>query len=69
METLIHIRLTVALATGENSVQFRSHVKRITKAMNYVNRSGVTTLNVRGTTLLLPAARGKATVQTRQGYV
>jgi hypothetical protein len=46
----------------------KGHVERTTKAINYAKRSGVTTVDVRGTTLL-PTARGEVKVQSKQGQV
>ena len=40
---------------------------RITKAINYVHRNGSTTIDFQGTPLM-PAARGEAKVESKQGY-
>jgi len=51
---------------SDNSVHGTTgHVERITKAVNYANRSGVATLHFQGTPLL-PGAHGEATVRSRQ---
>src|SRR5215471_11062299 len=42
-------------------------VGRTTKAINYLNRSGSTTIGFRGTTLE-PSARGEAQVESKRGY-
>src|SRR5262245_24963485 len=47
----------------------RVHViERTTKAVNYRHRSGSTPIDFRGTPLL-PAARGEAKVESKQGYI
>jgi hypothetical protein len=47
----------------------RIHViERTTKAINYRHRSGWTPIEFRGTPLL-PSARGKAMVESKQGYI
>ena len=43
-------------------------VGRTTKAINYRHRSGATKIDFRGTPLL-PAARGEAKVESKQGYI
>jgi outer membrane protein OmpA-like peptidoglycan-associated protein len=43
-------------------------VERTTKAINYRHRSGSTTVNFKGTTLL-PKSRGEAKVESKQGYI
>src|SRR6267142_2167836 len=43
-------------------------VERTTTAINYQHRSGSTTIDFRGTPLL-PAARGEAKVESKQGYI
>jgi outer membrane protein OmpA-like peptidoglycan-associated protein len=43
-------------------------VDRTTKAINYQHRSGSTTIDFRGTPLM-PAARGEAKVESKQGYM
>ena len=43
-------------------------VERTTKAINYRPRSGSTTVDFRGTALM-PAARGEAKVESKQGYI
>src|SRR5262247_873671 len=43
-------------------------VERTTKAINYRHRSGSTTVDFRGTPLL-PAAKGEARVESKQGYI
>ena len=45
-----------------------SVVARTTKAINYNHRSGSTKIDFRGT-LLMPEARGEATVESRQGVI
>ena len=41
---------------------------RTAKAINYQHRSGATKIDFRGTDLL-PAARGEAKVESKQGYI
>jgi outer membrane protein OmpA-like peptidoglycan-associated protein len=43
-------------------------VERNTKAINYQHRSGSTTIDFKGTPLM-PAARGEAKVESKQGYM
>src|SRR5262249_20972842 len=43
-------------------------VERTTQAINYRHRSGATKIDFRGTPLL-PAARGEAKVESKQGYI
>lgn len=43
-------------------------VERTTKAINYQHRNGATKIDFRGTPLL-PAARGEAKVESKQGYI
>ena len=43
-------------------------VDRTTKAINYQHRNGSTTIDFRGTPLM-PAARGEAKVESKQGYI
>ncbi len=43
-------------------------VERSTKAVNYSHRNGSTPLDFQGT-LLMPAARGEAKVESKQGYI
>ena len=43
-------------------------VERTTKAINYRHRSGATMVDFRGTPLL-PAAKGEARVESKQGYI
>src|SRR4029434_3971644 len=43
-------------------------VARTTKAVNYQHRNGSTTIDFRGTPLM-PAARGEAKVESKQGYM
>jgi outer membrane protein OmpA-like peptidoglycan-associated protein len=43
-------------------------VDRTTKAVNYQHRNGSTTIDFRGTPLM-PAARGEAKVESKQGYM
>jgi hypothetical protein len=43
-------------------------VDRTTKAINYQHRNGSTTIDFRGTPLM-PAARGEAKVESKQGYM
>jgi hypothetical protein len=54
---------------GDNSIdRIKGHVERITEAVNYAKRSGVTSVDFRGTALL-PTAHGEARVQNKQGRV
>jgi outer membrane protein OmpA-like peptidoglycan-associated protein len=43
-------------------------VERTTKAINYRHRGGSTTVDFKGTSLM-PAARGEAKVESKQGYI
>src|SRR5213594_2962913 len=43
-------------------------VERTTKAINYRHRGGATAVDFRGTPLL-PNAKGKAEVESKQGYI
>src|SRR5258705_7506947 len=43
-------------------------VDRTTKAINYQHRNGATKIDFRGTPLM-PAARGEAKVESKQGYI
>src|SRR5204862_6069642 len=43
-------------------------VDRTTKAINYQHRNGATKIDFRGTPLM-PAARGEAKVESKQGYM
>src|SRR5689334_24565938 len=43
-------------------------VERTTQAINYRHRSGATKIDFRGTPLM-PAARGEAKVESKQGYI
>lgn len=43
-------------------------VSKTTKAINYRHRSGSTTIDFKGTTLM-PKARGEAKVESKQGYI
>src|SRR4029078_688942 len=43
-------------------------VGRTTKAINYQHRNGATKIDFRGTPLL-PASRGEAKVESKQGYI
>jgi len=54
--------------TGSVPVYRVTVVARTTKAINYNHRSGSTMIGFRGTALM-PAARGKARVESRQGVI
>ena len=61
--------LQKAVASEESVPIYRvTVVARTTKAINYNHRSGSTVIGFRGTTLM-PAARGKATVESKQGVI
>ena len=73
--------ITLQGQQGSNSTQLEAHssvnsalhdvtghVERTTKAINYAKRSDITTVAIRGTTLL-PAARGEAKIQSKQDHV
>jgi hypothetical protein len=56
-------------STGDSSVHTSSgHVERITKAVNYAKRAGVTSVAFQGTALLANA-RGEASVQKKQNRI
>ena len=57
------------VSSGGNSVDsIRGHVERITEAVNYAKRPGVTNVDFRGTALS-PTAHGEARVQNKQGHL
>jgi len=70
--------LIAAMPAGATQVQQRGKqpiytitinvVDRTTKAINYQHRGGATKIDFRGTPLL-PAARGEAKVESKQGYI
>jgi len=77
--TLVIASLLFAFASaGATQVQQRGKqpiytisinvVERTTKAVNYQHRNGSTTIDFRGTPLM-PAARGEAKVESKQGYI
>jgi outer membrane protein OmpA-like peptidoglycan-associated protein len=58
-----------AVAEGASTPIYRvTVVARTTKAINYNHRSGSTTIDFRGTALM-PAARGQAQVESKQGVL
>ena len=56
------------MANGAMPIYRITVVERTTKAVNYNHRSGPTKIDFRGT-LLLPEARGDATVESKQGVI
>jgi hypothetical protein len=57
-------------ASGQNQPPYTLRVdvvERTTRAINYLQRSGSTTVGFRGTDLM-PAGRGEAKVESKQGY-
>ena len=56
------------MAAGAMPVYRVTVTERTAKAINYQHRSGSTTIDFRGTQLL-PAARGEAKVESKQGYI
>ena len=56
------------MAAGSEPIYRITVVSRTTKAINYNHRSGSTKIDFRGTALL-PAARGEASVESRQGVI
>src|SRR6202140_4326331 len=58
-----------AIDTGVSAPIYRiTVVARTTKAINYNHRSGSTRIGFRGTALM-PAARGEARVESKQGVI
>src|ERR1051326_67760 len=55
-------------ATGSVPVYRVTVTERTMKAINYRHRSGATKIDFRGTDLL-PASRGEAKVEGKQGYI
>src|SRR5260370_8030144 len=58
----------VRMAKGSVPIYRVTVVGRTTKAINYNHRSGPTNIDFRGTTLM-PAARGEAKVESKQGVI
>ena len=56
------------MAAGAMPIYRVSVTARTAKAINYQHRSGATKIDFRGTELL-PAARGEAKVESKQGYI
>src|SRR6266852_4192627 len=56
------------MANGSVPIYRVTVVGRTTKAINYNHRSGPTNIDFRGTTLM-PAARGEAKVESKQGVI
>ena len=56
------------MAAGEMPIYRTSVTSRTAKAIDYQHRSGATKIDFRGTDLL-PAARGEAKVESKQGYI
>ena len=56
------------IAQGETPIYRVTVVERTTKAISYRHRSGSTTIDFRGTSLL-PGSRGEAKVESKQGYI
>lgn len=56
------------MAAGSAPIYRVTVTQRTTKAINYEHRGGSTTIDFRGTELL-PAARGEAKVESKQGYI
>jgi len=56
------------MANGSVTIYRVTVVGRTTKAINYNHRSGPTNIDFRGTTLM-PAARGEAKVESKQGVI
>jgi len=56
------------MANGSTPIYRVTVVARTTKAINYNHRSGSTRIGFRGTTLM-PAARGEAKVESKQGVI
>jgi outer membrane protein OmpA-like peptidoglycan-associated protein len=59
---------TVRMAAGTMPIYRITVVARTTKAINYNHRSGSTKIGFRGTALM-PAARGEANVESKQGVI
>jgi len=59
---------TARMANGSVPIYRVTVVGRTTKAINYNHRSGPTNIDFRGTTLM-PAARGEAKVESKQGVI
>src|SRR5581483_7228462 len=58
----------VRIAAGEMPIYRTTVTSRTAKAINYQHRGGATKIDFRGTDLL-PAARGEAKVESKQGYI
>ena len=56
------------MAAGAMPIYRTTVVERSTKAINYRHRNGATKIDFRGTSLL-PASRGEAKVESKQGYI
>ena len=56
------------MAQGETPIYRVTVVERTAKAISYRHRSGSTTIDFRGTSLL-PGSRGEAKVESKQGYI
>jgi outer membrane protein OmpA-like peptidoglycan-associated protein len=61
-------QIEAGIAAGSTPVYRITVVDRTTKAINYNHRSGSTEIGFRGTELL-PAARGEARVESKQGVI
>ncbi len=61
-------QIEAGMAAGSTPVYRVTVVARTTKAINYNHRSGSTEIGFRGTALL-PAARGEAKVESKQGVI
>jgi outer membrane protein OmpA-like peptidoglycan-associated protein len=59
---------TARMANGSAPIYRVTVVARTTKAINYNHRSGATRIGFRGTALM-PAARGEAKVESKQGVI
>ncbi len=59
---------TARMAAGADPIYRVTVTSRTTKAINYRHRGGATKINFKGTDLL-PAARGEAKVESKQGYI
>ena len=59
---------TARMAAGVDPIYRVTVTSRTTKAINYRHRGGATKINFKGTDLL-PAARGEAKVESKQGYI
>src|ERR1044071_5990151 len=56
------------MASGDQPIYRVTVTARTAKAINYQHRSGATKIDFRGTELM-PAARGEAKVESKQGYI